>query len=36
MFACGVHPLVIINFGWGKNINQEGGGGGGQKYELQI
>ena len=23
---CSAHPLNIINFIWGKNINQEGGG----------
>ena len=23
--ACGAHPLLITNFIWGKNINQEGG-----------
>ena len=22
-FACGAHPLIMINFCWGKNINQE-------------
>ena len=24
-FACSAHYLIIINFCWGKNINQEGG-----------
>ena len=26
-FACGAHPLIVIYFSWGKNINQERGGG---------
>ena len=33
-FACGAHPHIIINFIWGKDINQEGAGG--QKYEFKI
>ena len=32
-FACGSHHLIIRNFIWGININQEGGGG---EYEFQI
>ena len=31
--TCGAQPLIIINFNWGKNINQEGWG---AKYEFQI
>ena len=34
-FACGAHPLIVSNFIWGKNINQQGVGLG-QKYEFQI
>ena len=33
-FACGAHPLIIINIIWGKHLNQEGRRGGGKNMNL--
>ena len=32
--SCGAHHINIINFIWGKNPNQEGGGGEKMKFKL--
>ena len=35
-FDCGAHPLIVINLGWGKNINQEGGGDKNMNFKFNI
>ena len=35
-FACGTHHYIIINFFWGKNMNQERGGGQNMNSKFNI